>query len=260
MVWIRYKFLIPIIFCFCLSLKAAAQDTFVIRGVISRNISVERIANVLITNLRTREIKMSDQVGWFSINVAKGDTILFSKIEFTDQKVIITAPVDIPVYMQPVIKLQEVTITGQTKKQELNEIMQDYRKQGIYYAGKEPPVTSFLTSPLTGLYELFGKGPQEARRFARDSKSELQYAELRRRYNVPFVKRVLNVTDTVAKSFMQYYTPSYEDLKGWNDYELIKHVKKSYEFYDKAGDKQSLQNLNAPTFINKKDSVILKRD
>jgi hypothetical protein len=247
----RYKIVTITMLCLCLLVKAYAQQTFVVRGVISRSVSVQRIAQVLITNLRSRDIKMSDELGWFSIDAAIGDTLLFRRLNYTDQKVIIITKTDIPVYMQPVIQLDQVTINGQTKRQEINEIMGDYRKQGIYYNGK-PPVLSFLTSPLTGLYELFGKGPGNARRFANFSKGELEYAEVRRRYNVALVKRVTNITDTVARKFMEYYTPTYEDLKGWNDYELIKQIRKSYEYYDKSNNKTKLEQLNQPTFINPK--------
>ncbi|SHM68069.1 hypothetical protein [Mucilaginibacter sp. OK098] len=247
----RYKFVTIIMLCLSFLVKAHAQQTFVVRGVISRSVSVERIAQVLITNLRSRDIKMSDELGWFSIDATIGDTLLFSKLNYTDQKVVIIAKADIPVYMQPVIVLDQVTINGQTKRQELNEVMGNYRKQGIYYNGK-PPVLSFLTSPLTGIYELFGKGPSNARRFANFSKGELEYAEIRRRYSVALVARVTNTSDTVAKKFMEYYTPSYEDLKGWNDYELIKQIRKSYEYYDKSADKEKLQQLNQPTFIRPK--------
>jgi len=248
----RYKIFIIILFSVSFLMQAHAQQTFVVRGVISRSVSVVRIAQVLISNLRSRDIKMSDELGWFSIDAAIGDTLLFSKLNYTDQKVVITAKADIPVYMQPVIQLDQVTINGQSKRQELNDVMGDYRKQGIYYNGK-PPVLSFLTSPLTGIYELFGKGPSNARRFANFSKSELEYAEVRRRYNVALVARVTKTSDTVAKKFMEYYTPSYEDLKGWNDYELINHIRKSYEFYDKSADKVKLQQLNQPTFIRPKE-------
>lgn len=238
--------------CLGFLLRAKAQEMFAVKGVISRTVSVVRIAQVQITNMRTREIGMSDDLGWFSIKAAVGDTLLFSKMNFTDQRVVITAKGDIPVYMQPVIQLDQVTIKGQTKKQELKEVMGDYRKQGIYYDGK-PPVLSFLTSPLTGIYELFGKGPGQARRFAAFSKEELKYAEVRRRYNVAVVMRVNNITDTaVAKGFMDYYTPSYEDLKEWNDYELIRQIKKSYDYYDKSEDKKKLEQLNQPTFIKPK--------
>jgi len=238
--------------CLGFSIRVTAQEVFVVRGVISRNISVERLAQVLITNLRTKEIALSDDVGWFSIKAAIGDTILFNKLKYTDQKVMITAKGDIPVYMQPEIQLDQVTISGQSKKQELKDVMSDYRRQGIYYNGK-PPVLSFLTSPLTGLYELFGKGPGQARRFAAFSKGELEYAEVHKRYNLAMVMRVTNADSAAAKGFMEYYTPSFEDLKQWNDYELIKQVKKSYEYYDKSPDKKKLEELNRPSLKLKEE-------
>ncbi len=245
----RYKLFITIML-FCV-LKVHAQETFIVRGVISRNISVERLAQVVITNIRSRDIMMSDELGWFSIKAAIGDTILFSKLNYTDLRVVITSKTDIPVYMQPVIQLGEVKIQGQTKRQEMSELMSDYRKQGIYYNGK-PPVLSFLTSPLTGLYELFGKGPGQARRFAAYSKTEIEYAEVRRRYNIALVMRVTKADTTVARKFMNYYTPTFEDLKGWNDYELIKQIRKSYDYYDKSNEKEKLEELNQPTFIKPK--------
>ncbi|MEO6632220.1 MAG: hypothetical protein ABIN13_10875, partial [Mucilaginibacter sp.] len=148
----RCKFFFIIMFCLGVLLEAKAQEAFVLKGVISRNISVERLAQVLITNLRTKNIMMSDELGWFSISAAIGDTLLFNKTNYTDLKIVVKEKEDIPVYMQPVIVLDQVTINGQSKKQELSDIMKDYRRQGIYYNGK-PPVLSFLTSPLTGLYE-----------------------------------------------------------------------------------------------------------
>ena len=56
---------------------------------------------------------------------------------------------------------------------------------------------------------------------------------------------------------MEYYTPSYEDIKKWNDYELVKHIKDSYDYYDKSEDKEALRRLNTPPpldFIDKKKS------
>lgn len=243
----RYRHFLFFIFLFCL-FSAEAQQVFMIKGVTSKKLSGERVAQVLITNLNSREIEMSDELGWFSIKAAIGDTLLFSRIDYTDQKIAITNAADIPVYMQPVIRLSEVTVQGQSKRQELNDIMGDYRKQGTFYAGK-PPALSFLTSPITGLYELFGGTPGKARRFAAFAKDETEYAEVKKRYNLSFVKRVTNTPDSTAKKFMEYYTPSYADIKQWNDYELIKHVKEEYTFYNKSADKQGLQNLNSPALL-----------
>jgi hypothetical protein len=246
----RLRYFIIISVFFLLAFTVSAQELHTIKGVVSKRLSGERIANVLINNLRTRNIVETDQLGWFTASAAIGDTLLFSKPDYTDQKIVIASANDLPVYMQPVIKLDQVTIKGQTKKEEINDVMKDYRRQGTYYDGK-PPVLSFLTNPLTGLYELFGSAPGKARRFAAASKGDLEYSEVHRRYNVAFVKRITNATDTVAVNFMKYYTPSAEDLKEWNDYELIRRTKKSYDFYDKASPKEKikLENLNTPPIL-----------
>ena len=238
-----------------LTLKALAQQTFKLRGVVSKRLSGERIAQVVINDLRSHDFIESDNVGWFAINVAIGDTLLFSKADYTPQKIVITAIADIPVYMQPVVKLDEVQIKGQTKRQELNDVMNDYRKKGTFYDGK-PPALSFLTSPITGLYELFGKTPGQARRFAKDSKNELEYAEVHRRYNTALIKRVTHASDSTAQKFMNYYTPSFEDLKQWNDYELIRRIRKSYDYYAKNSDKEGLEKLNLPPLVHSENKKL----
>ncbi len=254
-----HRCLVFILMCLCLNFKVSAQQLSTINGVVFKKPGTERAAGILVKNLRDREIAICNELGGFSIKAAIGDTLLFSKIGIAEQKIVIVGPGDIVVYVQPVIKLAEVTIQGQTKRQELNEVMGQYRSEGTFYNGK-PPVLSFLSSPITGIYELFGTTPGRARRFAAYSKGELEFAEVQRRYNLALVKRVTNAPDSTAKKFMEYYTPSFEDLKEWDDYELIRRIKKSYEYYDKAKDKERLQHINAPNFLKSKDTVRLSRD
>ena len=249
----RLKFLFILALILCITAKIMAQQTFILKGVISKKLTVERVAQALVTNLHSKDIMMSDELGWFSIKAAIGDTILFSKVDYSEQKIVVTGTSDIGVSMQPIINLSEVVVKGQTKKQEINDVMGQYRSQGTFYNGK-PPVSTFLTSPLTGLYELFGKTPKDAKRFAAYSKTELEYAEVRKRYNAKFIMRVCNTTDSLAKKFMEYYTPSYDDIKAWNDYELVKEVQKSFDFYIKNKDTIDLESINTPSLI-KKDTI-----
>jgi len=241
----RFRGFVLILTCFLPALYASAQQQLTIHGVTSRRLSVERVPQVLINNLKTKDLTMSDELGWFTVKASVGDTLLFTKTDYTDQKIVIANGSDIPVYMQPVIKLATVTVKGQSERQEMNDVMADYKKQGVFYNGKAPAL-SFLTSPLTGLYELFGAGPARARRFAEYSKNEAEYAEIRRRYTLSLVKRVTRVSDSVAKRFMEYYTPSYDDLKGWNDYDLMKQIKSNFEYYDANKEALDLPHLIAP--------------
>jgi hypothetical protein len=251
----RYRNLILIVGCCCFALKVSAQQIFTIKGVTSKKLSGERVSQVTVTNLKSKDVMLSDDVGWFSIKAAVGDTLLFTKTDYTEQKIAITNGSDLPVYLQPVIKLQTVTIQGETKKQEIQDVMKDYNRKGVFYNGN-PPLASLILNPLNDLHLLFGKDAADLRRFKADSKEDLEYAEIKRRYNLALVMRVTNATDSIAKKFMQYYTPSYQDIKEWNDYELIKHVRASYDFYDKTIDKEGLEKLNAPPLVKpeKKDN------
>ena len=255
----RIRYIISFIILFCFAINANAQQVFIIKGVVSKGFTGQRVAQVLIKNLKTNEFIERDDLGWFSIKAAIGDTLQFTKKEFAVFKIAITNSSDLPVYLQPVILLNEVKIQGQSKRQEINDVMSQYKTQGTFYDGK-PPVLSFLSSPITGLYELLGTTPGRARRFKADAKNELEYTEIHRRYNPALVKRVTNASDSVVTKFMEYYTPSIEDLKEWNDYQLIKHTREHYEYYDKNNNKEKLRQIALPPLVKpgtKRDTVIL---
>ncbi|HZY40111.1 MAG TPA: hypothetical protein VFE53_25840 [Mucilaginibacter sp.] len=225
---------------------ASAQQVLTIHGVTARKETTDRVAQVLIKNLHSGDLMMSDELGAFTIKAEVGDTLLFKKDEYTDQKIAVLNGSDLPVYMQPVIHLNTVTVQGQSTKKELNDVMAGYKKDGIFNNGKSLPVFQFITSPLTGFYNLIGTDPARARRFAAYSKNEQEAAAIDRRYNVAFIKRVTAASDTEATRFMQYYTPSYDDIKVWNDYDLAREVKKRYDYYEANKARITHKDLKMP--------------
>ncbi|RYG18003.1 MAG: hypothetical protein EOO07_09915 [Chitinophagaceae bacterium] len=217
-----------------------AQKQADISGALYKENSSTRLAQALITNLRTKTVMMSDELGIFTIKASPGDTLLFDKKGYEPYKKLVVNLNDLLVYLKPenFVQLDEVKIKGLTKRQELTDIMKSYRSQGVFFDGK-PPALLFLTSPLTGLYELFGKTPGNARRFAAYTKTELEQNEVSRRYNREFVKRATGLHDDEVQQFMDFYKPSYEDLKGWNDYELLKRIKRQFEYYKNNKDRKT---------------------
>src|ERR1700744_6310233 len=149
-----------------LQVTALAQQTFTLKGIVFRKSSSDRISQAVITDLNNEIVMMSDDLGMFSIQTTIGDTLLITGREYSEQKLAVTSKADLAIYLQPVIELKPVLIQGQTKKQELNDVMKQYNSRGIYNNGKSLPVWEFLNSPITGLYNLFGKTPREERRFA----------------------------------------------------------------------------------------------
>ncbi|WP_374949703.1 hypothetical protein [Mucilaginibacter sp.] len=233
-----------LIFCFSVTTFANAQQANAVKGTVYKKISSERLANVLVTNMRSHLIMMSDDRGGFLTTAIKGDTLIFNKTGFTPQKQSYDG-YDMVVYLQPEIQLDQVVVRGQTKKQELGEVMSIYRKKGLYYDGK-PPVTTFLPiggSPITGMYELFSKDAKNLRRFAAFAKRESEETTVDTKYTKAMVMRVTGAPDSTTTKFMEYYRPQFIDVKTWSDYDLINNIKKAYEGYKKGGDKMKLEKL-----------------
>ena len=223
---------------------ASAQTLIPITGITYNNKTSERVALVSVTNLQHRAITYSTDVGMFNINAAPTDTLLFSKPGFTDQRLVVKEQKQILVFLVPALQLDEVFVKAKTKKQEQKEIMDTYRSKGIYYNGK-PPALSFLSSPLTGFYELFGKGPGQARHFAAQMQRENQQTEVNKRYTVDMVKRITKLPDEEIQQFMLMYSPPYPEVLKWNDYELIQFINRSMLGYNKSKSLPPLPKLNS---------------
>jgi hypothetical protein len=231
---------------FCLHAFAYAQQALNIRGIIFKTNSQDRVAQVLITNMKSQVPMISDELGGFSIKASIGDTLLFSKIDYMPQKVAVANNNDQIIYMQPVVKLNGVTIKDKTNSLELNEVINHYRNKGLYFDGR-PPIWIFNPisgSPLTGFHELLGKDAANDRRFIRFSKSESEAVEVDKRYNRELVKHITKLPDEEIEKFTEAFRPSYSDIKRWNDYQLIQYIQDSFNYYNKNKPGIKSQALN----------------
>jgi hypothetical protein len=221
-----------------------AQALKQVNGISFNQKTLARVAQVTITNLQRPAMVFSNDVGMFTIKAAAGDTLLFTKPGYTELRLAVTQQNDIIVYLRPATQLEEVVVRAKTRKQEQLEVMDTYRGKGIYYNGK-PPALSFLSSPLTGFYELFGKEPGRARHFAAQMKRENQQTEVNKRYTVDLVKRITKLPDDEIQQFMLSYNPPYPEVLKWNDYELIQFINRSLAGYKRAKSLPPLPKLNS---------------
>ena len=215
-----------------------AQQSLTIKGIIFKKSTPDRISQAVVTDLKTQTVMMSDELGGFSIKAFVGDTLQIIKTGYTPQKIAIVNNNDLVVYLQPVIELNQVTIKSQSKQQELNEVMKEYRSQGVFNDAKSLPFWQFVNSPITAFYNLFGKTPAQARRFAEYAKNEQEASAVDKKYTKELVKSVTKMSsDDEVDKFMVAYRPSYENIKEWNDYQLIQYIKKNYNYSLKIKDR-----------------------
>ncbi|HUH32581.1 MAG TPA: hypothetical protein VLZ28_01430, partial [Daejeonella sp.] len=170
----------------------------------------------------------------FTIPALVGDTLKISKEGFTDQSVVVSSYQDLVIHLSKPIMLNQVTVTGQSKKQELDEIKREYRRKGSYYAGK-PPLLSYVFTPLTAIYELIGKTPGQAKRFNQYYSRELQDSEIDRRFNASTVRPLTLYEGRDLQNFLESYRPGFNELSGWADYDLVKYVRESATAFEAAG-------------------------
>jgi len=240
----HYRFIAATILCFCLALSASAQQLFTVKGIIFKKNTPITVSQAVVSNVSRKNIAMtmSDDLGDFNIQAEMGDTLVFKKIDYTVQTMVVQSHDNMSVYLQPVIHLNEVNIKDASKRQELNDVLDDYKKKG-QYSTLNPSVWSVMNSPLTGLYEMFGKGPEQAKKFRQFTREELEREAVSKRYTRKLVQQVTNMPESEVKDFMLAFTPSYEDIQSWNDYDIINYIKRSYEYFQSNKNSLKIQKL-----------------
>jgi len=209
-----------------------AQQDFQLSGVVMMKGTTNRIAAAQITNLRTKFTVGSNDLGLFQVKAAVGDTLVIYKQNYSDREMIVLSNRDLIVYLDngTGTTLNEVNIRAKSKKAELDELKQDYRDKGSFYAGK-PPLLSYIFAPITAIYELFGRTPKNAKRFGNYYNRELQQTQIDGYFNESLIRKNTGLADKELENFMLNYRPDYQKSKNWTEYDAVKYIKDSYKQY-----------------------------
>ncbi len=235
-------FRLHIIMIILLCAVAARAQQSTVQGLVMEKSGFSRVANVSVINTTTGARVLSNELGMFKIVASMGDTLLLSKSGYGEIVKPLLSMTDLVLQMQRVIELDEVRVSGQSKKEELDEYKDQFRKKGSYYGGK-PPLLAYVFQPVTALYELLGKTPNQARRFNLFYLKELEQTEIDRRFNFLAVGKITGLTDTDLKNFMVVYRPDYGSLSRMDEYAFINYVKRSLETFNKSGRPKGLLSL-----------------
>lgn len=227
---------------------ASAATSFaqqeVLKGVIFDQGGAVRIGSASVMNLRSGDKTISNDLGLFSIKAEISDTLKISRTGYSDNLQIVRSKADLIIKLQRQIQLSEVQVLGKTTKQELDEVKEQYQKKGSFYSGK-PPVLAYLFTPLTALYELVGKTPNQARRFNAYYTREMLEVEIDRRFNASRITSVTGLVGEDLKNFIFMYRPGHQLISDMDDYALTLYIMKSFDSFNKAGRPKGLLSLPA---------------
>jgi hypothetical protein len=237
-----FKALVLIVATIAFQNVLAQRTQLVVTGVVFNRGGPDRLGHVSVTNATTKSFILTDDLGIFHITASMGDTLIAELRDYTAQKVVVNSVNDVLIYLHPNVQLSEVNVQGTTKKQELQDIMDGYRSKGIYKNGKTSALGAIF-SPLNGLYDLLGSGPKQARHFQKFAATEMQQTAIDKKFNKPFVQLQTGFKNDTLNVFMDSYRPEYNDVKKWNEYDLIQYIKKSAGEFAKNGYKALLQKL-----------------
>ncbi len=227
------RYLLFFYLCFTLLSRSYGQEQFILKGVVFSDLNKQRLPYVNIINQRTQTLLKSDEWGVFAIPAQIGDTILIQKEGFQEFSKNISAKQNLVVYLKGVIKLEEVVVTQPSKKADQKEVLDDFRSKGVYFNGS-PPLLFSIFHPLTAIHELLSKDANNAQRFVQYISRENAESAVDRKFNKWLIMKHIPIKDEDVAEFMFLYRPKPSQVTYWNDYDVIKYIKDSYQKYLKG--------------------------
>ena len=223
----------PLFFSFLLfliAISASGQVNFVVKGLIFRTATIQRLAKVSVENKTANKLVYSDVLGNFSIDANIGDTLIFKKEGFSEQEKVISIKQNLVIYLNAAQVLAEVVVKEQSKKREQQEILDGYRSKGVFYNGN-PPLLVYIFSPLTALNELIGKDANNAKSFGNYIARENAESNVDTHFNPAVIKTAVKIKDNELAEFMYLHRPKPEQVIYWNYYDDLAYVRKVYQIY-----------------------------
>ena len=243
---IKYIALLCSLFFLAIAAHAQEQDNMVSGLVLEKGTST-RISDANVQNLRTKQTVRTNSYGVFTVEVNVGDTLSISKVGYGPVKTRINTLEDILVDITAGTQIETVVVTRSTRESEMRQMMEDYGSKGVYNGGHNKFGT-YLASPATALYNLFGKEAKNAKRFEQYMNVELEQTKIDRIFNRTLVARLTKLDGEELQAFMDMYRPSYSTAERWGEYDVMNYINSSFKTWNAQGrpKPQKLPKLDIP--------------
>ena len=242
-----------LLFCF-FWFAASAQETAPqkVSGIIVNDNTMLPVANVNIINLNRVRGTVSDEKGFFELEVAVNDTLHFTLLGFRSLRVRVTndwlKTRETTIYLtEKAIALDEVVVqpyklTGYLEiDSKLIPLRENYRysisglPQG-YEAGENSPgafgrVLGSIFNPADMLYNFFGKRPKELKKLRQLRKDDTVRNLLESKYDRETISLLLGIDKNEIAEILQRCNYSDSFVQAANDLQIMDAISECYEEY-----------------------------
>ncbi len=221
------------------SIPLSGQATETLNGWVLDGKSQETVPGVHVINKRTLKGTVSDQDGYFELELIKGDSILFSNIAF---KYLYFVYRDSTVLEDVVIQMEEqnylldevsvFSYTLSTNKPRAMVLKKPAIKSNNEIRDRQP-LEATLANPAEYLYNLFGSKPRQLRKLAQLKAEDAYREKLEESNNRESVIKLTGLRRDELEAFMFYckYVPV--GMNRLNDYEFLLAVQACFKRYMK---------------------------
>lgn len=216
--------------------ETAAQSVEMpkVSGLVLEKTTGRRIADVNVVNLRSKRRVASNNFGVFYIEAMVGDTLSLSKVGYGPIKTVLYTLEDILLELQPGNEIETVVVARKSRREEMEDILRDYEKKGIYNGGRNSAGT-YLNSPATALYNLFGREAKNMKRFEKYMDREMDEIAVDRIFTKTAVTKVTGLEGEPLQHFMELYRPSHDMASRWGEYDLVNYITRSFKSWEDQG-------------------------
>ncbi|GGH08027.1 hypothetical protein FAZ19_02970 [Sphingobacterium alkalisoli] len=215
-------------------IEVRAQEIPSLSGLVLDKDNGSRIEDVNVVNLRTKTRAVTNSYGVFYIEAAVGDTLSLTKTGYGSIKTFVYTMEDMLLEMQSGIHLETIIVSRRSREQQMEDILRDYGKKGIYNGGKNS-VGTYVASPATALYNLFGREAKNMKRFEKFMDREVDEIQVDRIFSKAKIAEITGLSGDDLQNFMDLYRPSLSMAQNWGQYDLLDYVNRSLKSWNEQG-------------------------
>jgi len=214
-----------------LVITGSAQAQTILRGTVYEGKSSQKLANVFVRDINSKEISLTDNSGNFSIRTMLNHTLIFSSPGYVSDTLYLVDlnPKHIELSFRN-ITLNTVNVTSTRSFNPREEYPDVYEK------------SKFALSPS----RIFGKESKNARRLKHYFDRETEERQVDSIFNAAYVSSVVPLKGRDLENFMSMYRPTLAFLKKTPRSSLTLYLNDSYKkFMALPPEKRGLQKLSS---------------